>query len=154
MYTSCINVPNTGTKYIFDGNIIKKIFGINCQNYMEFMYVCICILCCHLKIYKLRSTYVGTHSDIYVTVSAKPFLFAYFTQIVIISELIFEPIFNCFTLKCRYIRSWMVMVDMLYHNTINNCLQFRPRPIMLKILPIMLLSSAQKISPLCSILCS
>ena len=30
----------------------------------------------------------------------------------------------------------------------------RPRPIMLKILPIMLLSSAQKNSPLCSILCS
>ena len=30
----------------------------------------------------------------------------------------------------------------------------RPRSIMLKILPIMLLSSAQKISPLCSILCS
>ena len=30
----------------------------------------------------------------------------------------------------------------------------RPWPIMLKILPIMLLSSAQKSSPLCSILCS
>ena len=31
---------------------------------------------------------------------------------------------------------------------------YRPRPIMLKIRPIMLLSSAQKLSLLCSILCS
>ena len=123
LYTSCINLPNTGTKYIFDGNIMKKIFGINCKNYMEFMYVC--ILCSHIKICKLRSTYVDAHSDIYVTVSAKSFLFAYFTQIVIISELILEPIFNCLTPKCRYVRNWMVMDDMLYHNTINNCLQLR-----------------------------
>ena len=38
--------------------------------------------------------------------------------------------------------------------TLDTSLIGRPRPIMLKILPIMLLSSAQKISLLCSILCS
>ena len=41
-----------------------------------------------------------------------------------------------------------VHVDIL---TLCSCTVTRPRPIMLKILPIMLLSSAQKISLLCSI---
>ena len=40
------------------------------------------------------------------------------------------------------------------HLVTVQCSSARLRPIMLKILPIMLLSSAQKICPLCSILCS
>ena len=38
--------------------------------------------------------------------------------------------------------------------TLMLCMTIRPRPIMLNFLPIMLLSSAQKYNPLCSILCS
>ena len=37
--------------------------------------------------------------------------------------------------------------------TLDNITQARPQPIMLKILPIMLLSNAQKSNLLCSILC-
>ena len=52
----------------------------------------------------------------------------------------------------KYIRSYVA----LYH-TFKQAIDsyiYRPRPIMLKILPIILLSIAQKNCPLCSILCS
>ena len=39
------------------------------------------------------------------------------------------------------------------HKMFVHVLQGKPQPIMLKILPIMLLSNAQKSNPLCSILC-
>ena len=80
------------TKY-FDENIKERISGI--RKLPEVMYVC--ILCSHLKICQMRDTYACKYTFWYITVSTKRFLFAYFTQITIISELILEPIFtpNC-----------------------------------------------------------
>ena len=61
----------------------------------------------------------------------------------------------------KQVREWKQVKDGVKGSLyVDNSKEFaipiltRSRPIMLKILPIMLLSTAQKISPLCSILCS